>query len=111
MPAGGIRSAHVIKGASKSGKRYIQISGTMDCEALGINCTSSAPGAYDDGGQYDNVPFINCGKEPYSGVDASRHPGWPDYVEQAGNGMMTTFRDDICSHKYFECRNLLHENL
>lgn len=47
MPAGGVRSAHVIKGASKNGKRYIQISGTFDCDALQINCTASAPGAFD----------------------------------------------------------------
>jgi hypothetical protein len=90
LPAGGIRSAHVIKGVSLGGKSYIQISGTMDCGALGMNCTASFPGAYDDGGQYDNVPFINCGKAPYSGVDASAHPRMIDYVEQGGNGTYYT---------------------
>ena len=106
MPAGGIRSAHVIKGVSKNGKKYIQISGTMDCAALGINCTASAPDAYDDGGQYDTAPFINCGKEPYSGVDASKHPGMPEYVEQAGNGLFCmrvceagTQQNDPCNVK------------
>lgn len=57
MPKGGIRSAHVIKGVSKSGKRYIEISGTMDCGALGINCTASAPGAYD--GKFPLLPILN----------------------------------------------------
>jgi hypothetical protein len=86
LPVGGIRSAHVVKAVHTNGKRYIEISGTMDCAALNINCTESSPGAYDDGGQYDNVPVRNCGKEPFSGVDASKHPGYVDYVEQAGNG-------------------------
>ena len=110
LPAGGVRSAHVIKGASKSGKKYIQISGVFDCEALGVNCTASAPGTYDDGGQYDNVPFINCGKEPYSGVDASRHPAWPDYVEQAGNGTFLISLS-IINMQIIRFRNLLYANL
>ncbi|KAJ3368085.1 hypothetical protein HDU91_000874, partial [Kappamyces sp. JEL0680] len=38
MPAGAIRSAHVVKAVHPSGKKYIQISGTMDCGALGIDC-------------------------------------------------------------------------
>jgi hypothetical protein len=93
MPPGGmkmnpqaIKSAHVIKGIHPNGKKYIEISGLMECDLLNINCKSTVPGEYDDGGQYDAVPFINCGKEPYSGVDPSKHPGMVDYVEQAGNG-------------------------
>ncbi|KAJ3022514.1 UNVERIFIED_CONTAM: hypothetical protein HDU68_009066 [Siphonaria sp. JEL0065] len=84
MPAGGIRSAHVVQE-----KDYIQIHGTLDCDRLNINCTMSAPGAYDDGGQYDNVGFRTCGKSPYSGVDASAsgNPGMHDYVQMAGNGI------------------------
>ncbi|KAI8610358.1 hypothetical protein BC830DRAFT_749264 [Chytriomyces sp. MP71] len=46
MPSGAIRNAHVKKYAN-----YIQIHGLMDCAAMNINCTQSAPGAYDDGGQ------------------------------------------------------------
>ncbi len=38
-------------------------------------------------GQYDSVPYIHCGKEPYSGSDPSKHPGQPEYVEQAGDGI------------------------
>ncbi|KAJ3143853.1 hypothetical protein HK101_003007 [Irineochytrium annulatum] len=53
MPAGGVTAAHVI-------------TGRLDCGALNINCVGSYMGAYDDGGQYDNVGYINCGKEPYS---------------------------------------------
>jgi hypothetical protein len=49
MPLGSIRSAHVIRAIHPNGKRYIEISGTMDCDYLNINCTASAPGAYDDG--------------------------------------------------------------
>jgi hypothetical protein len=41
----------------------------------------------DVGGQYDAVSVRNCGKEPFSGVDPSRHPGMIEYVEQAGNGL------------------------
>ena len=60
IPYGGIRSAHVIRGASKNGKRYIQISGTLDCEALQINCTASSPGAYDG-----NITAIFCSDQIY----------------------------------------------
>ncbi|KAJ3368084.1 hypothetical protein HDU91_000873 [Kappamyces sp. JEL0680] len=87
LPAGGIRSAHVIRAVSPNGKKYYEISGTLDCNALHINCTASAPDTYDDGGQYDSVSYRYCGKEPYSGVDSTKHPGMVDYVEQAGNGM------------------------
>ncbi|KAJ3022511.1 UNVERIFIED_CONTAM: hypothetical protein HDU68_009063 [Siphonaria sp. JEL0065] len=68
---------------------YMQIHGTLDCKALNINCTMSAPGAYDDGGQYDNAPYKSCGKEPYSGVDSSEkgNAGFVNYVEMAGNGL------------------------
>ena len=107
MPKGGVRSIHAIKGRTKNGKKYTQISGIMDCDALKINCTSRIPGAYEDGGQYDTAPFINCGKGPYSGVDTSVNPGRPDYNMQAGNG--------ICFWKgllfIFICRYILHESL
>ncbi|KAI9344950.1 hypothetical protein BDR26DRAFT_1005778 [Obelidium mucronatum] len=88
LPAGAIRSSHVVKNFTVTGDRYIQIHGLMDCAALNINCTQSFPGAYDDGGQYDNGPFITCGKEPYSGVDnsTSGNPGFENYVEMAGDG-------------------------
>ncbi|KAJ3021044.1 UNVERIFIED_CONTAM: hypothetical protein HDU68_009856 [Siphonaria sp. JEL0065] len=84
MPEYGIKSAHVEKY-----QNYIQVWGTLDCEGLNINCTSSSPGVYDDAGQYDNVPFESCGKEPYSGVDTSPqgNPGSKSYIEQAGNGI------------------------
>jgi len=87
MPPNAIRAAHVVRNVHPNGKRYIEISGYMDCDALRINCTGSAPGAYDDGGQYDTVEFRKCGKSPYSGVDASRHPTFPHYNHQAGNGL------------------------
>ncbi|KAJ3399755.1 hypothetical protein CcCBS67573_g02669 [Chytriomyces confervae] len=80
LPVGAIRTAHVVRTAT-----YMQIHGKMDCAAMGISCEMSAPGAYDDGGQYDDVGFSHCGKEPYSGVDNSKHPGWPHYVEMGGN--------------------------
>ncbi|KAJ3408910.1 hypothetical protein HDV05_004681 [Chytridiales sp. JEL 0842] len=84
---GGIRAAHVRKDFTRSGKRYWEITGRLDCDALQIDCVGSGVGVYDDGGQYDNVPYRNCGKEPYSGVDASKHPGLTYYNEQAGNGI------------------------
>ncbi|KAJ3022512.1 UNVERIFIED_CONTAM: hypothetical protein HDU68_009064 [Siphonaria sp. JEL0065] len=87
MPKYGIRSAHVVKNYTVAGSRYLQIHGKMDCGLLNVNCTQSFPGAYDDGGQYDDGPFVSCGKEPYSGTDASVHPGFPHYVEQAGDGL------------------------
>ncbi|KAI8839754.1 hypothetical protein BJ741DRAFT_598581 [Chytriomyces cf. hyalinus JEL632] len=89
LPQFGIRSAHVLKNFTVPGQHYIQVHGYLDCEVLGINCTSSAPGLYDDAGQYDDGPFINCGKEPYSGVDNSTqaNPGMQHYVEMAGNGL------------------------
>jgi hypothetical protein len=85
LPKSSILSAHVIKN-EKNGIKYFQISGKMDCSILNINCNSSLPEAYDDGGQYDSVSYRQCGKEPYSGVDNFKHPGYIDYVEQAGNG-------------------------
>ncbi|KAJ3209450.1 hypothetical protein HDU82_000758 [Entophlyctis luteolus] len=89
MPPYAIRSAHVLKNLSTKGSMYIQIHGTMDCDILRINCTQSSPGAYDDGGQYDNGPYESCGKEPYSGVDnsSSGNTGFQNYVEQAGDGI------------------------
>ena len=87
MPQAAIRSAHVVKGVYPNGKKYWEISGTMDCGLLNINCQGSTPTAYDDGGQYDSVGHRQCGKEPYSGVDNAKHPGMIDYVEQAGNGL------------------------
>ncbi|KAJ3092701.1 hypothetical protein HK100_006881 [Physocladia obscura] len=87
MPQFGIRSAHVLKNFTVTGQNYFQIHGTMDCDLLKINCTASYPGAYDDGGQYDNGPFVSCGKEPYSGVDSttSGNSGFDGYVEMAGD--------------------------
>ncbi|KAJ3195665.1 hypothetical protein HK101_011407, partial [Irineochytrium annulatum] len=86
MPSGAITAAHVIKDF-RGPVHYWQITGRMDCGVLGIDCVGSYPGAYDDGGQYDGVSYRNCGKEPYSGVDSSQHPGLPQYVEQAGDGI------------------------
>ncbi|KAJ3192108.1 hypothetical protein HK101_007059 [Irineochytrium annulatum] len=87
MPAGGITSAHVLTNQVLNNEPYIQITGTMDCGVLNINCVGSYFGVFDDGGQYDSVGFQNCGKEPYSGVDAAKHPTMPQYVEQAGDGI------------------------
>ncbi|KAJ3073924.1 hypothetical protein HDU98_000311 [Podochytrium sp. JEL0797] len=88
LPFGGIRAAHVIKNYTSPGNEYLQVAGYLDCDVLKINCQPSAPGAYDDGGQYDNVGFINCGKEPYSGVDPTpAGNGHKLYVEQAGDGI------------------------
>ena len=85
MPAGGIVSAHVTKGVSKNGKNYVQIYGQLNCDALGVNCVGTSAGAFDSSGQYDTSPFVNCGKEPYSGVDQSKNPGMPDYNMQGGD--------------------------
>ncbi|KAJ3356079.1 hypothetical protein HDU83_001993 [Entophlyctis luteolus] len=95
LPAGAIRSAHVLKNTTVSGLGYYQIHGVMDCDILQINCTQSYPGAYDDGGQYDDGAYSSCGKEPYSGVDTTTNgnPGYPHYVEQAGDG---TFCMRVC---------------
>ncbi|KAJ3205238.1 hypothetical protein HDU82_005325 [Entophlyctis luteolus] len=112
LPAGAIRSAHVLKNTTVSGLGYYQIHGVMDCDILQINCTQSYPGAYDDGGQCkkdcqilfslkfcppkdDDGAYSSCGKEPYSGVDTTTNgnPGYPHYVEQAGDG---TFCMRVC---------------
>ncbi|KAJ3391650.1 hypothetical protein HDU84_005600 [Entophlyctis sp. JEL0112] len=45
LPAGAIRSAHVLKNTTVSGLGYYQIHGVMDCDILQINCTQSYPGA------------------------------------------------------------------
>ncbi|KAJ3068782.1 hypothetical protein HDU98_008102 [Podochytrium sp. JEL0797] len=84
-----IQSAHVKQVVDPIYGLYYQVHGTMDCGALNINCESSSPGAYDDGGQYDNGPYVSCGKEPYSGVDASAYgnQNFQDYVEMAGDGI------------------------
>ncbi|KAJ3027649.1 UNVERIFIED_CONTAM: hypothetical protein HDU68_003407 [Siphonaria sp. JEL0065] len=88
LPWGGVRAAHVVKNFTDSKNTYMQVHGYLDCDLLKINCSMSAPGAYDDGGQYDNARFLNCGKEPYSGVDTGPAGlGHVDYVEQAGDGM------------------------
>lgn len=47
LPAGGIKSAHVIVN-SMNGKDYVEVSGMLDCDVLGINCKSTVPGAFDD---------------------------------------------------------------
>ncbi|KAI9356207.1 hypothetical protein DFJ73DRAFT_758655 [Zopfochytrium polystomum] len=86
LPSGTIRSAHVIKNFTNTGTRYIQLWGTMDCGLAGVDCNG-------DGGQYDSVNFVSCGKEPYSGVDPSRSVNGVDpttfkeYIQQAGNGI------------------------
>ncbi|KAJ3117262.1 hypothetical protein HK100_000861 [Physocladia obscura] len=105
LPWGGVRSAQVIKNYTVTGSEYYQIAGSLDCDLLKINCTMSAPNAYDDGGQCkfddidrslglqtliffsdDNVAYSSCGKEPYSGVDpTSKGNGLTNYVEQAGD--------------------------
>ncbi|KAI8894395.1 hypothetical protein BC833DRAFT_223125 [Globomyces pollinis-pini] len=88
MPENSIKSAHVVKNVHKNGKAYYQISGMLNCRTAGVNCTMSRPGAYDDAGQYDSVPFRNCGKSPYSGVDSKKQgKNYVEYVEQAGNGL------------------------
>ncbi|KAJ3339828.1 hypothetical protein HDU91_000933, partial [Kappamyces sp. JEL0680] len=90
MPAGAITAAHVIKNKSPNGKLYYEVSGYFDCGKAGVSCQSSTPGAGDDGGQYDTAPFRFCGKEPYSGTDAAKHPTMPNYVQQAGDGRQLT---------------------
>ncbi|KAI8894591.1 hypothetical protein BC833DRAFT_604317 [Globomyces pollinis-pini] len=89
MPANSIKSAHVVKAIHPNGKAYYQISGELNCRTAGVNCTPSSPGAYDDGGQYDSVPYRYCGKGPNSGVDSPKQGArYVDYVEQAGNGIV-----------------------
>ncbi|KAI8617248.1 hypothetical protein BC830DRAFT_1114502 [Chytriomyces sp. MP71] len=79
MPDGAITSVHILKNQSKGGKAYHQITGGLNCQALKMNCEG------DNGGQYDSVPYRNCGKEPYSGVDETMNPGFSDYVEIGGS--------------------------
>ncbi|KAJ3392916.1 Solute carrier 2, facilitated glucose transporter member 1 [Entophlyctis sp. JEL0112] len=83
IPDGGILSAHVVVNDD-----YYQVWGFLDCDVLNINCTMSAPGSFSDSGQYDNVPYHACGKEPYSGVDTSSsgNPGYNYWLQQAGHG-------------------------
>jgi hypothetical protein len=102
----GIKSAHVIIN-EYNGKKYIEISGKMDCKELGISCRNKPP--FDDGGQYDSVSYRHCGKEPYSGVDKSKNPKLESYVEQAGNGIFCMRvceyglgLDDPCNAKFDE---------
>ncbi|KAI9353564.1 hypothetical protein BDR26DRAFT_848806 [Obelidium mucronatum] len=115
MPEGAIISAHVVKNFGTDKKRYMQIWGKMNCNALNINCQQSYEGAYDDGGQYDSVPYRNCGKEPYSGVhaylqgngDSKEGARFDKYVEQAGDGVFCMRvceggmeESDPCNAKY-----------
>ncbi|KAJ3065196.1 hypothetical protein HDU98_011416 [Podochytrium sp. JEL0797] len=86
MPQNAIRSAHVVQKYAPAFGLYYQIWGTMDCDSLNINCTMSAPGAYDNGGQYDDGAYKSCGKEPYSGVDSTANPGMVHYIVKAGDG-------------------------
>lgn len=89
MPEGALRSAHVLRNYTVNGRRYMQVHGYLDCEALKFNCTMSAPEAYDDGGQSDNAPFRSCGKSPYSGVytQAMGSATFGQYVQQTGNNI------------------------
>ncbi|KAJ3022806.1 UNVERIFIED_CONTAM: hypothetical protein HDU68_008929 [Siphonaria sp. JEL0065] len=82
FPAGAITSAHVIKNFTVTGQHYWQVTGTMDCSALGVDCSDPTTG-----GQYDSVPYRNCGKEPYSGVYDALNPGLYNYIEQGGGGI------------------------
>ncbi|KAJ3112223.1 hypothetical protein HK100_002420, partial [Physocladia obscura] len=86
MPANAITSAHVVKDFSDASDQYYEVTGSMDCEAAGIDCTQ-------DGGQYDNMP---CGSAPNSGVDASAIAGTDliSYVMMAGDG---TYCIRVCS--------------
>ncbi|KAJ1560354.1 hypothetical protein HK405_007403 [Cladochytrium tenue] len=93
LPFAGVRGAHVVQNFTTAGARFIQISGTLDCGVLDINCQQSSPGAYDDGGQYDTSTFAQCGKEPYSGPDPSSPNSltpfstFNQYVMKAGDGI------------------------
>ncbi|KAI9348938.1 hypothetical protein DFJ73DRAFT_960097 [Zopfochytrium polystomum] len=70
MPSGGVRSAHVVVNFTTTGARFIQISGTMDCGVLNINCQQSSPGAYDDGGQSgDGIYCMRVCEGPDSSYD------------------------------------------
>ncbi|KAI8613814.1 hypothetical protein BC830DRAFT_1130379 [Chytriomyces sp. MP71] len=82
MPPGAVKSLHIRKNQSLNGKAYHQLSGSLDCQILNMTCTG------DNGGQYDSVPYRNCGKEPYSGVDTTQNPGFADYVEIGGDGIV-----------------------
>ncbi|KAI9329962.1 hypothetical protein BDR26DRAFT_922674 [Obelidium mucronatum] len=81
MPAGAITTAHITRNFTVPGNHYMQITGYMNCDVLGINCQG------ENSGQYDSVPYRNCGKEPYSNVNTELNPGFENYVEQAGDGI------------------------
>ncbi|KAJ3202567.1 hypothetical protein HDU83_000437 [Entophlyctis luteolus] len=55
----------------------------MDCAAAGVDCTTGT------GGQYDDVKYVHCGKEPYSGVSALQtgDGSYVHYVQQTGDGI------------------------
>ncbi|KAJ3110161.1 hypothetical protein HDU96_006866 [Phlyctochytrium bullatum] len=80
MPPGGIGSAVLSMNIHRSGARYYQMHGYLNCPAIGIDCD-----AFDNSGQIDNVIYRYFGRQPYSGVDTARNPGYTSYVMQAGN--------------------------
>ncbi|KAI8618053.1 hypothetical protein BC830DRAFT_32307 [Chytriomyces sp. MP71] len=86
FPPGAVKNLHIRKNQNLNGKAYHQITGKVDCDIMNMTCTTVNG---DDGGQYDSVPYRNCGKEPYSGVDLTKNPGFTDYVE-IGNFCMRT---------------------
>ncbi|KAJ3267354.1 hypothetical protein HDU77_000068 [Chytriomyces hyalinus] len=81
MPVGAVTGAHVRTNQALNGKLYHQITGSLNCDVLRMSCVG------DNAGQYDSVPYRNCGKEPYSGVFEEKNPGFKDYVEIGGDFM------------------------
>ncbi|KAJ3406243.1 hypothetical protein CcCBS67573_g02527 [Chytriomyces confervae] len=81
MPAGAVTGAHVLTNQDLNGKTYHQITGSLNCDVLKMSCVG------ENSGQYDSVPYRNCGKEPYSGVFEEMNPGFNDYVEIGGDFM------------------------
>ncbi|KAI8614283.1 hypothetical protein BC830DRAFT_1169546 [Chytriomyces sp. MP71] len=87
MPKGVILSAHAKMDFSDPNDAYYQVTGRMDCNAAGIDCTIDG-----GGGQYDNN---KCGSAPDSGVATNATAGnLVSYVLIAGDG---TFCMRVCS--------------
>ncbi|KAJ3284291.1 hypothetical protein HDU79_008309 [Rhizoclosmatium sp. JEL0117] len=85
MPAGAIQAAHVIKNFTIPGQRYMQIWGYLNCDPLNIECAGTAADPFYGAGQYDSGAFEHCGKEPYSGVNQDKNPGFSVYYMKAGS--------------------------
>ncbi|ORY43736.1 hypothetical protein BCR33DRAFT_738472 [Rhizoclosmatium globosum] len=85
LPSGAIQAAHVIKDFRVPGRRFMQLWGYLNCDPLNIECAGTAADPFYGAGQYDSGAFEHCGKEPYSGVNQDKNPGFSVYYMKAGS--------------------------